>query len=215
MGMSVHMRDLLLARNEQEIVASLQDIEIDKADAERQSTILLDRYLGPREDIATLRDDFLRWNVLRDETIRLVRAGKVAEVEARLRPGGVMAAQAEAVRGRLQKVDDFARKKGDQLYRAAAEQTDAINRQVAVVVTVILLLSMVIAWFMLQGVRNPLGQLTAAANAFREGALDERCPYASGNEFGALSASFNALAETVQTQMQGKERIAWIAEVML
>jgi signal transduction histidine kinase/CheY-like chemotaxis protein len=214
-SMARHVRDLFLAQNDQEKTASLQNLEIRKTDAGRQFNILYDRYLGPRDDITTLQDDFLKWNVLRDETIRLLQAGKTAEAAAGIRPGGGQAAQGDAVRSRLQKIDDFAKNKGDEFYAAATAQNDTITRQLAVFVIVILLLALVVAWLLLKGIKDPLAELTAATDAFRQGKLDGRCGYTSANEFGALAASFNTMAATIQTEMQVNKNAAQLAGVML
>ena len=213
--MARHAGGLLLAQNEQQIMASLQGMQTEKTEAEQQLPILYDRYLGPSDDVTNLRDDFVKWNVLREETIRLFREGKKSEAADRVRLGGVQAAQAEVVRSRLQKMDNFARNKGDQFYTAAKAQDDTINRQLVVIIAVILFLTMVIAWLMLKGIKDPLAELTMATELFRKGKLDARSGYASANEFGALSASFNNMAEAMQTEMRVNEQAAQLAGVML
>ena len=74
--MSKDMRDLFLTQDDQEITASLQSIEGEKIEVERQLDILFDRYLGPHSDLTTLREEIVKWNVIRDETIRLLMAGE-------------------------------------------------------------------------------------------------------------------------------------------
>ncbi len=125
------MKDLLLAANEQEIAATLQDIETHKANALRQFDVLQDRYLGPPGDITALHDEFVKWSAIREETIRMLRAGRTVEAAARIKHGGAGDAQAEAVMGRIRVVDNFARDKAAQFYREATEQKDFLNRQLA------------------------------------------------------------------------------------
>ncbi|MCX6873408.1 MAG: response regulator [Verrucomicrobia bacterium] len=213
--MSRHVRDLLLSQTDKEIMASLQSIEIDKADAEAHMSVFFDRYLGPREDITQLRAEFIKWNALRDETIRLIRAEKKQEAEARIRPGGVQNEQAEVVRRKVKIIDEFARNKSDQFYRSATELNDTLNRQLAGFVVVILLLALVIAWLVLKTIKEPLAHLLAAAEQFRLGKLEARSGYASSNEFGALSAAFNAMADAIQTQIQISESATQLASIML
>ncbi|MBI5556592.1 MAG: response regulator [Deltaproteobacteria bacterium] len=214
-SISRHVRDLFLARNDQEIEAALQGIEIGKTDAAQRFVVLFDRYLGPREDLIALQKDFAMWNALRDETVRLFREGRTEEAEGRIRPGGVQYLQAEVVRDSTLTINNFARNKGDQLYRNATEQKDTLNRQLAVIVTAILLFSLVVSWLLLKGIRTPLHHLTVAAEQFRQGRLEARCRYVSANEFGVLSEAFNALAETVQIEMTFRERAALLNAGML
>ncbi len=212
---SRHVRDGFPAQNDQETAAFLQRIEIEKADAARQVAVLYDRYLGSRDDVITLRNDFVKWNILLDETVRLFRAGKTSEAEARIRPGGVQSAQTEVVRSRLRKIDDFARKKGDQLYRRARERKDTLNRHLAVCLATILLLSLIVSYVLLRGIKEPLQHLTMAAVHFRQGKMDVRSGYASANEFGELSTAFDDMADAVQTETRVNENAAQLAGMML
>ena len=54
-----------------------------------------------------------------------------------------------------------------------------------------------------------------AAEQFRRGEPGARSGYSSKNEFGLLSTAFNAMADTVETQMRIKEQAARITDVML
>jgi signal transduction histidine kinase/CheY-like chemotaxis protein/CHASE3 domain sensor protein len=214
-SMSRHVRDLFLAHDVQGTMESLHKLEAAKGETDRQLAVLHDRYLGPPEDIAVLRDDFVAWHALRDGTVRLLREGKTTEAEARILPGGVQATQAELVRSHLRKIDDFAANKSDQFYRAATAQTDAINHQLALVIATILLLSVAIVWGLTRGIRTPLDELTEATGQFRQGKLNIRSAYVSGNEFGTLSASFNAMANSIESQVQTNRNAARLADAML
>jgi signal transduction histidine kinase/CheY-like chemotaxis protein len=213
--MHLGMKDLAISTNDREIADALQSIETRKANAFRQFDILYDRYLGPRGDITTLHDDFVKWNVIREETIRIFRTGKIAEAAARTQYASVGGAQAKRLKGHITKVSDFARSKGDELYQSATALHDLLNRQLIACVAAILLLSLTVSWLLLKGIRTPLAALTAAADQFRIGRTDTRSEYISANEFGRLSAAFNSLADTIQTELQVKESAAEVSEVML
>jgi signal transduction histidine kinase/response regulator RpfG family c-di-GMP phosphodiesterase/HAMP domain-containing protein len=214
-ALSRHVRDLVLARDDAELAAALQRIELKKADAMRWFPVLSDRYLGHNDDLVDLQAAFAKWNALRSETIRLLRTGKRADAEARIRQGGVQELQAQAVRHRLDKIDDFARNMGDSIYRAARAQNDALNNHLAVTIAVILLLTCIISWQLLRGIKEPLSQLTTAAEKFRRGELEARSGYVSANEFGTLSAAFNTLADTVATQMRINAQESQFTDVIL
>jgi methyl-accepting chemotaxis protein len=213
--MSRHMKNLFLLQNDLQVATSLQAIEVADADAERQIAVLRDRYLGPSEDVAVLQDEWVKWDALRTETVRLFQAGETAAAAERVRPGGIQELQAEAVRISLQRIDDFASRKATQFYQAAAAQRDAMAYNLAVLVALILLLSLGVAWLLLAGIKGPLTELTAITEQFRAGRMDVRSQYAGANEFGALAASFNAMAEAIQTQVQIDRNVAQLADVML
>ncbi len=215
LAMHRNMKDLCLVEAEPERETLLQDMDAREGAAHRQFTILYDRYLGPRSDIEEAEQAFVQWKAIRDETRRLLREGKSAEAINRTRPTGTGGGHVDRILGELKQVSDFAHNKGDEFFTVSLAQKDTIDRQVAGLVTLILLLSLVIAWLLLRGIKTPLAELAAATAAFRRGNLDGRCGYASANEFGALAASFNTMAATIQTEMQINEQSAQLASVML
>jgi signal transduction histidine kinase/DNA-binding response OmpR family regulator len=209
------VRDLHLTGNDRQTIAVLQGMELANTDAEQQFAILSERYLGPRDDVANLHNEFTKWGTLRTETVRLFRAGETAVAEARLHPGGIEEEQAVAFSDSLKRVDDYSRNRSEQFYLAATAQRDAITRNLAVIIGAILVLSLGVAWLLLEGLRRPLAELTAVTEQFREGRMDVRIRTVATNEFGALAASFNAMAEAIQTQAQIDRNVAQLADVML
>ena len=215
--LSMHrdMKDLALTENEQERQSVIQGIDTHEADAARQFDILYDRYLGPRSDIDHVRNAFVQWKSIREETIRLLRAGKTAEAANRTKSSGVGGGHVEKMWVHIQKISDFAMNKRDQFYASAQQEKDALMMRLKMVLGAILLLTLGVGFLLLKGIREPLQELTSAAEQFRQGKLDARSGYVSANEFGTLSAAFNALAETVRTEWRSKESAARIAGVML
>ncbi len=209
------MRGLMSAANDQEIDATLLDIETRHAQAAREFAILNDRYLGPKSDLVALQDEFEKWTAIRGETIRLLRAGRTAEALARTKPGGAGGAQAENVARHLKTVDNFARAKADELYQEATHQKDDLNRRLVLVVSLALGVFLAVIWLLTRGIKAPLVMLTAATDQFRKGKLDTRSPYVSANEFGALSAAFNSMADAIQAQTQIDQNATRIAAIML
>ena len=213
--MSVHVRDARLARNEHEVEAALQGLEVDRSHAAAQLAILGGQYLGPRDDIIGLQEDLARWNSLRDETIRILRAGNTEQATDRLMPGGVQTRQRTAVVARLATIGEFARGKAAELQQEATDRRDALNRQLAMVFALSSILALAISGLLLRGITYPLAKLTAAADAFRQGNLEARCPYVSGNELGALAAAFNTMADQVQDELVFGQRVALVNAAML
>ncbi len=209
------MKDLLLAADEKEIALDLDQIENWKANAFDQIDILYSRYLGPRIDIDLLKQAFVTWNSTREETIRLLRAGKTQEAINRTKASGVGGAQAEVLLAALRKVDDFARKKGDSLYAYSTELKDSLNRQLILLVAAILLFSAIIIYVVSRNMRKPLNELTAVARRFHEGDMDARSSYDLHNEFGVLSDSFNMMADGIQKKNDLDGKVADLAALML
>lgn len=214
--MRLGARILLLAKDQQERQATLLEMEQAAASTVQQFTVLETRYLGPRADIDAARAAFVRWQTIRDEwLIKPALAGEIETANASLLPGGTVSKARDGLQAAIRKIDDFAKNKGDELYATSRETNAALNHQLILMVAVILLLSLGIAGLLLKGIRSPLADLTAATDQFRAGKLDSRSHYASANEFGTLAASFNSMADAIQTQVEISENAARLADIML
>ena len=215
--LSMHrgMKDLVLAKNEAEITHVLQQIEMSKTTAFKQFDVLYGLYLGPREDIDMVYKSFVEWNVIRDFTIGLMRDGKPVEALERTKVHGVGGLQVDLILGYVQKIDDFASNKGDELYTNAVELKKTLSRQLGILVAVILSLAVFIVYLLSRNIRRPVAELARVTSLFREGKMDARSSYFSANEFGQLSASFNDMADTIETEMRLSTQAAKLAGIML
>ena len=209
------MKDLVLADNDLEITENIQLIDTKEADAYKQFDILYSLYLGPRSDIDTAYNDFVQWKSNRDETIRLLRSGNVAEAEKRIKSTGIGGLQVEKMLVDITKMSDFSKARGDQFYRDAQAHQENLKVQLAILIGFILFLSLGVSYFLLRKIRDPLKTLTLVTEDYRSGRKDARSQYVSTDEIGVLAASFNGLADIVQSESQGKENAAHISDVML
>jgi signal transduction histidine kinase/CheY-like chemotaxis protein/HAMP domain-containing protein len=215
LAMDRGLKDLVVASNEQDQLSILQSIDTYEADANRQFKILYDRFLGPRKDLDKAYEAFIQWKAIRDETVRLLREGTVAQAADRTKFAGIESRHAAHVMGEMKDVSDFEKRRGDQFFLAAQEHKDELKLQLGIVLGAILLLSVGTGYVLLKGIKDPLKELTAVAEHYRQGDLDARSRYESANEFGTLSAAFNSLADTIQKEMMSRENVSRIAEVML
>jgi signal transduction histidine kinase/DNA-binding response OmpR family regulator/HAMP domain-containing protein len=215
--LSIHreLKDFCLTTDEGARETILGEIDALDARIHQRFDLVYERYLGPRSDIDEAYRAFVQWKSLRDETIRLAREGRVAEALARSKPAGSGGRHVDGILREIQEVREFAANKAGEFYRDAERLHGAIGRQLTVVVAAILLLSLTLSWYLLRAVRKPLEQLTTAAEQFRRGRMGIRSGYVSANEFGLLSAAFDAMADTVETQMRINEQAAQLAGVML
>ncbi|MEI6313406.1 MAG: response regulator [Syntrophus sp. (in: bacteria)] len=215
LAMHRDMKDLVMTDNEQERQAIIRNIDAREADASRQFDILYDRYLGDPSDIDEVRSALVQWKSIRDETTRLLRAGKTGEAAKRTKSDGGGGDHVEKLLHEIKDISDFAENRAEKFYADAQKEKDALMGRLVLVLGAIFLMTLGVGYLLLKNIKKPLKELAAAADLFRQGKLDTRSHYDSLNEFGALASSFNALAETVQTEWQSRESAARIAEVML
>lgn len=209
------MKDLILAEKDGEIQAIIKNIDARDAHAARLFDVLRERYLGPRADIDAAFASLVQWRSIRGETIRLVRSGDRAAARERTRTGGLGDAHASTLEDQIRLIDRFASNKGEEFYSTAKAHKDAALAQFAFILSATLLLIAGIGFYLYRRIKAPLQELGSAAARFRQGHLDARSGYALADEFGVLSDSFNALAGSVQTEIQSKDNAAQITAVML
>src|ERR1035441_10412969 len=70
------MEDLFLAESDPQREEIVKSIDTYEAIAARQFAVLRDRYLGSVSDVDAAQNAFVQWKAVRDETIRLLRAGQ-------------------------------------------------------------------------------------------------------------------------------------------
>lgn len=209
------MKDLLFAVDEKEIAVDLDQIETSKGNAFEQIDIFYNQYSGPRTDIDKVKHEFIKWNIAREETIRLMRSGKTQEAQNRTKTSGAGGNQAKIVLEALQKMDDFAKKQTDELYKNANELKDTLNRELLLLIAAIFLLFMVVAFVLLRNIRKPLNELTSAAQRFHNGDMNARSNYQSKNEFGVLSDQLNTMVARIQVKSELDGKVASLAGLML
>jgi signal transduction histidine kinase/CheY-like chemotaxis protein len=214
LGIDSAMKTLMLDPTEQAMTPVLQQIEGRCVDAAARLGVMWKQYLGPRSDLIQLQDDLALWRVERDESMRLVRAGKIEEARERT-VSGADHVRVERLIGHIQRVESFARNRSASLYQSASDEHAALSRNLALVLVLVLWLSLVTGGLLLRGIRTPLRDLTNATRQFRQGRLDERSQYVSTNEFGALASSFNTMADEIQTLTQVNEHASELAELMM
>lgn len=208
------MRQLPFAVDDQEIEGLLNNIETYEDEIDRQMGVLHERYLGPLSDIDETSEALARWKSIRNETVRLLRAGQIEEVEKRVKTSGIGGAQADTVLGHLTDVSDFAISKGDEFFQIAQEHRNRIVGQMIFLCISVIILLVFIGMYLRKAILPPLGKLAEATEAINLGILDARIQSTTPNELGELSRAFDTMATTIQRELGNKEKAARISAVM-
>ncbi len=210
-----NMNDILYTTDGPTIANDLAQIETFKADALNQIGILELKYLGSISDIDSIRKALISWNSMHDETIRALHTAQLHEVVIPPKTATISKKQLGELILKIQKVEDFAKKKANELLDASLELASSLNRQLIYLIAVILLLSLLINYILMSNIRIPMKELTDTAQRFHKGDMNARSSYRSQNEFGVLSNSFNTLAESIQANEELNKKAVNLTAVML
>lgn len=210
-----NMRDLFICGGKNRIGEISIQNELYKANAFEQFDIIYRQYLGPRSDIDAVKQFLTQWNTITKEIMQLFQRGNTGEAAAMEASDGVAGQQVKTLLKALDVIDVFAKNKADTLLANSQALTEKLRQQLLLLVAVIMCCSFLIAYFLLRNIRQPIAELTSAAENFHGGDLEARSAYVSRNEFGTLSESFNSLADSVQKNMALSEKAANLAALML
>lgn len=206
--MQLEMNNLLLNENKQEIQEKMTAIDTYENDILTQLDILYSAYLGPSSNIDNIYNSLIDYKTIRNDIIRIYQQGNTAEALKMDGFDGVGGLKAQEVMNDIALVKDFARNKAEQFYNDAIRHKN-INTTLLVIIFITILIFLITAAILFKrGGLRPLKELTEVTDAFRHGDMDARSDYAAHNEIGKLSVTFNRMADTVQKEIQDKEKFA-------
>ena len=207
-------RDLLLATNEAEKQEAIQLLNSATQDVPVQFGILKERYLGSQTSVDEAKDAFDKWQIAREENIKLAQSGKLPEAISQILPHGSVGTYRINLLAKIKVLDDFALNKAIEINNTSESLDKSILIEMTILVSAIFVLSFLIISILIRNIRKPLAELDSATKRFHAGDANARSSYESKNEFGILSLSFNALAETIQSTTETTKKTLSISNVM-
>ena len=213
--MRLEFRNFLLAHHDKDREAAHVRSKILEAKAEQQFQVLGDRYLGPKSDVVEAREAFMRWVAIRNGNQELGKAGNITEAMDRLQDNGDIGMAREHLLKCINKIDNFASNKATEFIGRTEVLQNTLNHQLGVIVALVLALTILIVYLLNRSIRGPIAELSSATRQFMEGNTSARSSYHSLNELGQLSASYNNLADTIETELELNVQVAELAGVML
>ncbi|KAF5084864.1 response regulator [Acetobacterium wieringae] len=215
LSMRVGVRDLLLANTQEERNSAIEAMQQYDADIQIQFDIVRELYLGPKQDVEEAYNAYINWETARADIVASALAGDLETARKSLLPGEKVGVYRDTLTEKMTVIENFASNKADELYQGTTDLYTRIKLQLAMIVLIIMVLSILISLLLLRNIQEPLNELTRATDAFQNGNHNARSVYVYTNEFGILSASFNTLADDIQKNLELNERTANFIKIML
>jgi len=205
-SMNMGMKELFLVNDNQRIQDILQDINLREIDTQKRFNILRQSYVGPSGLINKAYNDFIRWKVIRDNIIDFLRNGQRNEaLKAMNRSEGGGSNVAKFMK-EVSDISTFFKNNANSDYQRAIQKRKTSATRMLIVVGIFFILLLIIFYWLIEGIRAPLKELTRTTRQFGDGNMEARSHYKSKNELGELSASFNRLATSIQMQVAQKQK---------
>ncbi len=212
--MKICVRDMIISDSANEI----QNRKKEYANREfnlNENIKVIDRlYLGPKQDIDSIKLSLNSWKATTDETLSHV-TNEVNISLLKNMMNGVEGQQFDNLLKHIETVQIFSKDKADHFYTNAAAEKSKLFIRLFIILILILLLTLITGYLIIRSVREPLKELTLVAEDFKSGNYHARSNYISKNEIGSLAASFNNMANNIQIEMNIKKNTAEISEVMI
>ena len=213
----INAKILLLSNStsKSEELKLIEEIRAHEYDADRQIEILYERYLGAREELDQVRRDYEKYSVDFVEFIRLYQDNDKEELKTLLQLFSVANQDFTLMLDHLDVLYQFANQKSDAIFKNSLSINKALNFKILFIITLSLICTLFTALLISKGTGKPVLELINITRQFRAGNRAVRVEKILKSEIGELAASFNDLADTVETDYRLNERAATLAGVML
>jgi len=210
----VGLRDLLLTQDELERESAMMSINASLEDGETQFEIIFAQYLGPVSDAEAAHAAYNDWRGATEYWSHEALMNRVS-YESLMESKGGLGEYRDKLMAAVLVIERFAANKADELSANFIALNRAIITQLFILCAAILAATILISGILARAVRQPLKELNDSVTSFHRGDMNARSAYDKNNEFGALTESFNAMADSMRKSISLRDQSGRVSEVML
>jgi len=213
--MRVSIRDLMIASTPAEQKKAIAEGLRAEQMVERNFKLVYERYLGPRSDVDDAYEAFRIWNNAREDNTKLVLKGDISLVKYNISHEALVGQIRNEMLAKIQKISDFARNKSIQFYVNSEQTANFMRWELLIICGLIVVFSVLVAFYLVRSIRNPLKELGTVIAGYRAGNIDLRSKNTNEDEIGLLASTFNDLLDNVKTEKIISDKMSAIADAML
>ena len=129
-SMHLYMKDVALARSDEEINTALIAVDSEEENVLKQLEIVAERFLGDLKEIVALREDFIAWRKIRNKVITLSHKGQYSKAAEITKNEG--AEYVEFLMTKTNKVLAFARNKASEFLEESQRYYKSSNQELLI-----------------------------------------------------------------------------------
>jgi len=149
-SMHRYMKDVVLAKNDEDIQVALKKINISETIINKEFDIIFEKFLGDKKRVKEVRDAFIGWKIIRDEVFLLMKNGKKDEAAYITKHKG--AVHVEKLNMLVIGLINFAQKKANYFLANAIETKNNALYTIVGVTAIILLIITILMTLLLKAV---------------------------------------------------------------
>lgn len=215
LNIRVAMRDLMITTDESKKQEIIKQIGSYEANVHRQFDVFSSRYLGSQKDIDKAGKAFNDWSSAYQVNQKLLEKGQINLVENNLSSTGYVGILNIRMMKEINDIDEFAKNRSEAIFLNSIKMKSDLNKQLILIVIGFIIIMLLISYFLIRSIRNPILELSLLTKQFRDGDLNVRSHFESRSEYGELSDSFNSMVQSIQTTTELREKTATLSELML
>ncbi|PKQ66123.1 hypothetical protein BZG01_12235 [Labilibaculum manganireducens] len=199
------MKDILLAKTQQEFDQAIDTINLYHLKVMTQFDTVFNRFLGDKRDVGIAYHTFIEWEELRNQIIDLKVSGK--EVSAKKMVDGIAAEHLNKLKEKTKVMTDFAEEQANRIYK---EATLAHTKKLYIFIGVailIVLASLFITYIISESISRPIKKFIYKAQAIYQGQGKGSVRHISEEQL--LDHSMTELTQTytkLQNEIKERER---------
>lgn len=192
------IKDVVLARNAQELDMAIATIDAQEAEVYEQFEIIEARFLGDQADVAAAKALFEDWQPIRNQVIALKRSGNDAGAAQITRREGRGGQQTQLIFAEMDKIATFADNRAALFMEEAQASRNLALQMTWGVVSLAVLGTIGVAIAITRSIVLPLQQTVQLHNQLSQGALNLHIEAESEDEVGQLLQSLAHMVATFQ-----------------
>ena len=186
------MKDVVLVEGDEQLDSILSQINQRELTALRHFDTIFERFLGDKDKLKQTYQLFIEWKTIRDEVVRLKRAGEINNAAQITRGRG--AQHIELLLSEVNQFVEFAHNKAEQFQQKSAASRDQSILIVSLISAITFLFSVLIALSVIRKIKNSESMI-----AQREHLVDQNIMIATLDPKGVVIDASNALCRFIGT----------------
>jgi methyl-accepting chemotaxis protein len=194
------MKDVTLAENQDQLEQAVEEVDRLEKLVYKKLKVVKKQFLGEKELVDSLRENFANWKSIRDEVISLTRQNQKAQAAAITKGKG--ARYIAMLTEEMKSFTEFAGNKAAEFLKEAQRNENSSYKIVSIIDLITILGAVIIGFLLTRSITRPVNIAVKVADRLSKGDLSIDIPGYSKDEMGMMLASMNRMAGNLRDQIR-------------
>ncbi|MEI8347339.1 MAG: MCP four helix bundle domain-containing protein, partial [Pseudomonadota bacterium] len=199
------MKDIALAKGPQALPSLLAKVNAKEEEGLEELKVMEERFLGDKQEIVRLRQNFISWREIRQRVIALKQQGlaqKAGEITTSRGNDKV-----ESIIAQTQSILNFASKRAKTFFNSSIMEASKSYRLVVVSLALAVLMGLFLVIWITWSLVSPLTNIINFSRQIQSGHYQERLKLGRTDEIGDLSGALDFMADSIEKHTNHLEQL--------